>query len=111
MNCRDCMHFKACYEMATANGAEEFNTLFAKKCEDFADRSEWVHLPCKPVPLIRSKDPSNTDVYCPACGENLSGLYGEKPLPIVQCYSCGEIIDTTKIRIFEKIKELHSNDT
>ena len=45
MNCRDCMHFKACYEMATANGAEEFNTLFAKKCEDFADRSEWVHLP------------------------------------------------------------------
>lgn len=32
--------------MATANGAEEFNTLFANKCEDFADRSEWVHLPC-----------------------------------------------------------------
>lgn len=46
MNCRDCLHFKACYEMATANGAEEFNTLFANKCEDFADRSEWVHLPC-----------------------------------------------------------------
>ena len=33
--------------MATANGAEEFNTLFANKCEDFADRSEWVHLPHK----------------------------------------------------------------
>lgn len=47
MNCRDCLHFKACYEMATANGAEEFNTLFANKCEDFTDRSEWVHLPCK----------------------------------------------------------------
>nr|DAD70390.1 MAG TPA: hypothetical protein [Siphoviridae sp. ctomJ2] len=47
MNCRDCLHFKACYEMATANGAEEFNTLFANKCEDFADRSEWAHLPCK----------------------------------------------------------------
>ena len=33
--------------MATANGAEEFNTLFANKCEDFTDPSEWVHLPCK----------------------------------------------------------------
>ena len=47
MNCRDCLHFKACYEMATANGAEEFNTLFANKCESFTDRSEWVHLPCR----------------------------------------------------------------
>lgn len=47
MNCRDCLHFKACYEMACANEAEEFNTLFANKCEDFTDRSEWVHLPCK----------------------------------------------------------------
>lgn len=45
MNCRDCLHFKACYEMAAANGAEEFNTLFANQCEDFTDRSEWVHLP------------------------------------------------------------------
>lgn len=47
MNCRDCLHFKACYEMACANEAEEFNTLFANKCEDFTARSEWVHLPCK----------------------------------------------------------------
>lgn len=27
MNCRDCLHFKACYEMATANNADEFNTI------------------------------------------------------------------------------------
>lgn len=47
MTCKDCLHFKACYKMAAANGAEEFNTLFANKCEDFTDRSEWVHLPCK----------------------------------------------------------------
>ena len=33
--------------MATANGAEEFNTLFANKCEDFTAHSEWVHLPRK----------------------------------------------------------------
>ena len=47
MNCRDCLHFKACYEMATAFGLEEFNTLFANQCKDFTDRSEWVHLPYK----------------------------------------------------------------
>ena len=45
LNCRDCLHFKACYEMAAANEAEDFNTLFANTCEDFTDRSEWVHLP------------------------------------------------------------------
>lgn len=39
MNCRDCLHFKACYEMATANNADEFNTMFAENCEDFSDRS------------------------------------------------------------------------
>lgn len=46
-NCRDCLHFKACYEMAEANNADEFNTMFAEKCEDFTNRSEWVHLPCR----------------------------------------------------------------
>ena len=45
MNCRDCLHFKACYEMATANNVDEFNTMFAEKCEDFTNRSKWVHLP------------------------------------------------------------------
>jgi hypothetical protein len=33
--------------MAAANNADEFNTMFAENCEDFSDRSEWVHLPCK----------------------------------------------------------------
>ena len=46
-NCRDCLHFKACYEMAAANNADEFNTMFAEKCEDFTNSSEWVHLPCR----------------------------------------------------------------
>ena len=47
MTCRDCIHFKACYEMARANNADEFNTMYAEKCEDFQYRSEWVKLPCK----------------------------------------------------------------
>lgn len=47
MNCRDCIHFKACYEMAMANNADEFNTMYAEKCEDFSDRSLWAQLPCR----------------------------------------------------------------
>lgn len=47
MTCRDCIHFKACDEMARANGVDEFNTMYAEKCEDFSDRSAWVKLPCK----------------------------------------------------------------
>lgn len=31
--------------MAAANNADEFNTMFAEKCEDFTNSSEWVHLP------------------------------------------------------------------
>ena len=45
MTCRDCIHFKACDEMARANGVDEFNTMYAEKCEDFSDRSLWVKLP------------------------------------------------------------------
>ena len=56
MNCRDCLHFKACYKMAAANEAEEFNTLFANTCEDFTDRSEWMHLPCERVYFICDKN-------------------------------------------------------
>lgn len=47
INCRDCIHFKACYEMARANNADEFNTMYAEKCEDFSDRSLWAKLPCR----------------------------------------------------------------
>lgn len=47
MTCRDCIHFKACDEMARANSVDEFNTMYAEKCEDFSDRSAWVKLPCK----------------------------------------------------------------
>lgn len=47
MTCKDCIHFNACYEMARANGVDEFNTMYAEKCENFQDRSAWVKLPCR----------------------------------------------------------------
>lgn len=45
MTCKDCIHFKACHEMASANNVAEFNTLCAEDCGNFSDRSSWVKLP------------------------------------------------------------------
>ena len=55
-----------------------------------------VELPYHPRPMLKDKNPFNTDVYCPECGTNLSGYYGGEPLPIVTCFECGEILDPYK---------------
>lgn len=39
MTCKDCLHCKVC---ATSN----YDTLGAP-CKEYADKSAWVHLPCK----------------------------------------------------------------
>lgn len=52
--------------------------------------------PCKPIPLMKDKNPFNSDVYCPTCGTNLSGYYGDEPLSVIQCFNCGELLDNTK---------------
>ena len=45
MNCRDCLHDGVCYTQEVCNDIEQQLKNFG--CEDFTDRSEWVHLPCK----------------------------------------------------------------
>ena len=55
-----------------------------------------VVLPYTPRPMLKDRNPYNTDVYCPECGTNLSGYYGDEPLPIVTCFNCGEILDPYK---------------
>ena len=56
MICKDCIHWKACrntaYEYAGEDAASAYDEdscckHFAEICENFADKSEWVHLPCK----------------------------------------------------------------
>lgn len=50
--------------------------------------------PCKPMPIVM---PLNaTDAFCPYCGENLSGCYGEEPPNIIMCCGCGKWLDNTK---------------
>ena len=42
MTCKDCLHYERCKKLGI------FNVETLSVCEDFTDRSEWVHLPCKP---------------------------------------------------------------
>ena len=92
MKCYDCLYKPHCSYWDSKDFEPD-----ERLC--FSDRSEWMKLPRSPIPLMEDKNPFNTDVYCPTCGENLSGYYGEEPLAVVQCYSCGEIIDTTKLQV------------
>lgn len=41
MTCKDCLHYKRCKKTGI------FNVETLSACEDFTDRSEWVHLPCR----------------------------------------------------------------
>ena len=40
MTCKNCLHYERCKKLGI------FNVETLSVCEDFADRSEWVHLPC-----------------------------------------------------------------
>lgn len=40
--CKDCLHYEACKDYGVDEVCEELSV-----CKQFADRSEWVHLPCK----------------------------------------------------------------
>lgn len=54
MTCKDCLHYEACKgTYYTAKGCDNIalydfdGEMYADSgCEDFTDRSEWVHLPC-----------------------------------------------------------------
>ena len=45
MTCKDCLHYEVCYHY----GFEE--------CEWVADKSEWVHLPCKVGDIVYCFEP------------------------------------------------------
>lgn len=55
MTCKNCLHYEACKgTYYTAKGCDNIalydfdGEMYADSgCEDFTDRSEWVHLPCK----------------------------------------------------------------
>lgn len=53
------------------------------------------------IPLVQSDDPMDSDVYCPACGNTLSGgwpdYHPDQEWTMCQCFHCGQSIDDTKV--------------
>ena len=103
MTCRDCLHWDACKNMLEAMGhiVDGDGQNADKRCSDFADKSRFVELPTPRLPLVLSDDLTDTDVYCPNCGGDLSGGWpdGEPDCewPLYQCFYCGQSIDETKV--------------
>ena len=73
MTCKDCIHWQACrntaYEYAGEDAASAYDEdscckQFAEICENFSDKSEWVHLPCKVGDIVYCFAPCfDTDHY------------------------------------------------
>ena len=40
-HCKDCLHYKVCI------WKNNLDSTLAARCDEFSDRSEWAHLPCK----------------------------------------------------------------
>lgn len=64
-----------------------------------------IVLSAKPMPVMSDGNPFNSDVYCPFCGVNLSGCYGDEPTSTIQCYGCGEFLDNRKSITREEAKK------
>lgn len=89
-----------CESIQTDECIGHCNHPYCGKCEHLADHllaNGVIVPPCKPIGVMSDGNEFNTDVYCPYCGTNLSGLYGEEPTRIIQCYACGEFLDNRKI--------------
>lgn len=72
--CIDCLHYEACKgTYCTAKGCDNIalydfdGEMYADSgCEDFADRSEWLHLPCKvgdKVYIVKSRTSDDKNLY------------------------------------------------
>ena len=73
MICKDCLHYELC-RYNTFQEAHYFGKdkeIYIKidnnsPCKYFADRSEWVHLPCKvgdKVYIVKSRTSDNKNLY------------------------------------------------
>lgn len=101
--CNDCIHNEACKSQVPRTFWD--SETFCEDCKYFKDKSRYIELPCKPIPLMKDKNPFNSDVYCPYCGTNLSGYYGDEPQSIIQCFNCGEFLDSTKSVTLEEAEK------
>lgn len=79
-----------------------------------ADREGRIAILSEPMKPMVYK-PNDTDVYCPNCGETLSGGWplsdADDCRKIYQCFYCGQSIDTEKCVPYESdLKESENDD-
>ena len=75
---------------------DQYSDATIEKITDHLLSNGVIVPPHKPIGVMSDGNEFNTDVYCPYCGTNLSGLYGDEPTRIIQCYNCGEFLDNRK---------------
>lgn len=88
--CKDCLHYEACKGIYVSNSDYAILEDFDKEhyadilnCEDFSDKSEWLHLPCK----------AGDTVYLPWEWDGTSGIARLITLQVVLT-GCESYIDT-----------------
>lgn len=79
-----------------------------------ADREGRIAILSEPMKPMVYK-PNDTDVYCPNCGETLSGGWplsdADDCRKLYQCFYCGQSIDTEKCVPYESdLKESENDD-
>lgn len=77
MTCKDCLHCEACTDMLENLGytVDGDGCDADKRCKCFADRSEWVHLPCKVGDKVYQTDGIRiyeSTIHMIYCTENIS---------------------------------------
>lgn len=93
-----------CFKNKEPSGYAEIIDVLANclaAYEDAEEQGRLVVLSEPMVPLMVSDDEMDTDVYCPKCGESLSGGWQDSEADdtrkLCQCPRCGQSIDDTKV--------------
>ena len=108
-DCGDCSLYKAIQKLnaleVAIGGNYDINRL--KELVE-ADREGRLAILSEPMKSMVYK-PNDTDVYCPNCGETLSGGWplsdADDPRSMYQCPYCGQSIDTQACEPYEAAVE------
>ena len=105
MTCKDCIHSHVC-QTAQEFGFDEAIRMLDFKCEDFADRSEWVKLPCKV---------GDTLYQCDATGRiyeiTITGIIYNTSAVAFDERAIGKLVFLTKDGAEKALKEREKDDT
>lgn len=111
LNCRSCEFAKGHGVIDGVYANDVLTTLFGESYDldrlkelIEADREGRIAILSEPMKPMVYK-PNDTDVYCPNCGEILSGGWplsdADDCRKIYQCFYCGQSIDTEKCVPYE----------